>query len=361
MLSGIAAGDFENQVVGTERPDEVGDIARSVVSLQRSVKERDALRDRVHEKNTILKSQEAQLREQNILFDAALNNMSHGLCMFDADGRLIVSNRRYKELFELEPEAVRAGMTAAELRALKKVEELDLETARFGDKRNANSHAASSGQSTEMVKLHSGRIVLTTRQPLADGGWVAISEDITERQEARDRLAFLARHDILTQLPNRIEFRDQMEILLKRQQIEGGPFAILCLDLDEFKTVNDSLGHPIGDELLRQVADRLRDLAGDGELVVRLGGDEFAILTGLPSHLHDVDELAQSIIWELSQPFQIADHEIVIGVSIGISVAKGGTVSSATSCSNRPTLRSTRQRKTDATRIGSSKPTWELR
>ncbi len=323
VLSGIAAGDFEREVVGTDRYDEVGDIARSVVSLQRSVKERDALRSRVHEKNQILKSQEAQLREQNILFDAALNNMSHGLCMFDVNGKLIVSNQRYLELFELDSDRVKPGMTSEELSGLQHVERIETEAQDSPGKSDTRRKGPSGSQSTEMVKIRSGRIVLTTRQPLSDGGWVAISEDVTERQAARDRLAYLARHDILTQLPNRIEFRDQMEMLLNRQQVQGGEFAILCLDLDEFKTVNDSLGHPIGDELLRQVADRLRALTDDGELVVRLGGDEFAILTDLPSTAHDADELAQSAIWELSQPFQIADHEIVIGVSIGIAIAKG--------------------------------------
>ncbi|MBG6154014.1 diguanylate cyclase (GGDEF)-like protein [Labrenzia sp. EL_159] len=326
VLSGIAAGDFENRVVGTERLDEVGDIARSVVSLQRSVKERDALRVRVHEKNTILKSQEAKLREQNVLFDAALNNMSHGLCMFDAKGKLIVSNQRYNELFELDQDAVKPGMTAAEIAAVLKVDVVETDVPVGVEMKFPLMRSKAGPQSTEMVRIESGRIVLTTRQPLCDGGWVAISEDITERQEARDRLAFLARHDMLTQLPNRIEFRDQLEALLKRQKSQGGEFAILCLDLDEFKTVNDSLGHPIGDELLRQVADRLKDLISERELVVRLGGDEFAILSDLPADLYAVDELAQSVIWELSKPFKIADHEIVIGVSIGISVSKGNDV-----------------------------------
>jgi diguanylate cyclase (GGDEF)-like protein len=324
VLTGIAAGDFESRVVGTERLDEVGDIARSVVSLQRSVKERDALRERVHEKNTILRSQETQLREQNILFDAALNNMSHGLCMFDRDGCLIVSNQRFAELFELDRGRVKPGMTEAEVGALQQVEMLEPEEMSRQDRHLGSQRGAATGtQSTKMERTRSDRIVLTTRQPLADGGWVAISEDITERQEARDRLAFLARHDLLTQLPNRIEFRDQMEILLSRQQDEGGEFAILCLDLDEFKMVNDSLGHPIGDELLRQVADRLRDMCGDRDLVVRLGGDEFAILTKLPVGSQEVEDLAEQAIWKLSQPFYIADHEIVIGVSIGISVARG--------------------------------------
>jgi len=323
VLTGIAAGDFESQVEGTERLDEVGDIARSVVSLQRSVKERDALRTRVHEKNTILRSQEAKLREQNILFDAALNNMSHGLCMFDREGHLIVSNQRFAELFECSSGKVKPGMNATQLSAVQQSETLEPE-ATGSQNRNTRAHRASAGgQSTKMEKTRSGRIVLTTRQPLADGGWVAISEDITERQEARDRLAFLARHDILTQLPNRIEFRDQLDIVLQRQLDEGGEFAILCLDLDEFKTVNDSLGHPIGDELLRQVADRLRGLCEEKGLVVRLGGDEFAILTNLPVREKEVEDLAELVIWKLSQPFHIADHEIAIGVSIGISVATG--------------------------------------
>ncbi|MEC9405403.1 MAG: EAL domain-containing protein, partial [Pseudomonadota bacterium] len=322
VLTGIAAGDFESKVVGTERLDEVGDIARSVVSLQRSVKERDALRERVHEKNSILRSQEAQLREQNVLFDAALNNMSHGLCMFDVDGRLIVSNQRYAELFEVEPGRIKSGMTAAQLATLQKVDAVETGDMALHDPRMGDHRYSGGSQSTEMVKIRSGRIVLTTRQPLAEGGWVAISEDITERQEARDRLAFLARHDLLTQLPNRIEFRDQLDMLLNQQLVKGGEFAILCLDLDEFKTVNDSLGHPIGDELLRQVAERLRALIGRKDVVVRLGGDEFAILTGLPCRLADVEELAQSVIWEISQPFQITDHELVIGVSIGITIAR---------------------------------------
>ncbi|MEO1112342.1 MAG: EAL domain-containing protein [Pseudomonadota bacterium] len=326
VLSGIAAGDFENQVVGTERLDEVGDIARSVVSLQRSVKERDALRVRVHEKNSILRSQEAKLREQNVLFDAALNNMSHGLCMFDSKGKLIVSNQRYAELFELDADIVRPGMTSAEIAEVLDVELVETEAPVPSALNFSLIRSKGATQSTEMVKIRSGRIVLTTRQPLCDGGWVAISEDITERQEARDRLAFLARHDMLTQLPNRIEFKDQLEALLNRQQVQGGEFGILCLDLDEFKTVNDSLGHPIGDELLRQVAERLRELISERELVVRLGGDEFAILTNLPADLYAIDELAQSVIWELSKPFQVADHEIVIGVSVGISVSKGGAV-----------------------------------
>lgn len=323
VLSGIAAGDFENEVVGTERHDEVGGIARSVVSLQRSIKERDALRAHVHEKNTILRTQEAQLREQNILFDAALSNMSHGLCMFDRDGRLIVSNLRVAELFDLETEALKPGMSEAKLLSLQNAEILSSDALLPLEARDGLQMPVSGTQSTKMEKTRSGRIVLTTRQPLEEGGWVAISEDITERQEVRDRLAFLARHDILTGLPNRIEFREQMDRLLQQQRAEGGEFAILCLDLDEFKTVNDSLGHPIGDELLRHVADRLRLLCGEEHLVVRLGGDEFAILTRLHVTASSVERMAEAAIWELSQPFQISDHEIVIGVSIGIAVANG--------------------------------------
>lgn len=317
-LSGIAGGDFEGDVAGTGRHDEVGDIARSVVLLQRSVKERDALRVRVHEKNRTLKAQEAKLRDQNMLFDAALNNMSHGLCMFDATGKLIVSNRRYGELFGYKYEQVQPGMTASQLEALQDGTEIS------GYELQGERHTTENGDllvSTSMLKLPSDRIVLKTNQPLADGGWIEISEDITERQEARDRLAFLARHDPLTHLPNRVEFLEHMEALLSRRRKKGGEFAILCLDLDEFKVVNDSLGHPVGDELLRQVAIRLTEITENDELVVRLGGDEFAVVTELPVDRQSVDDLARCIISQLSQPFQLADHQVTVGTSIGIAFA----------------------------------------
>lgn len=325
VLSCIADGKYEETVAGTDRKDEVGNIARSVVLLQASMRERDNLRSKVDANNKMLRAQEAELRTQNVLFDAALNNMSHGLCMFDSQQRLIVSNQRYLELFEHTAEQVMPGMSIQELTEMQRVIDLKKDVA-------GNPVAAAEGdfpskrRSTVIAKLENGRTIMTTKQPLLDGGWVAISEDVTEREHARDRLAFLASHDSLTMLPNRVRLREHLDAVLGRLKIEGGAFAVLCLDLDEFKTVNDSLGHPIGDELLRQVAKRLLFLTNDQQLVVRLGGDEFAIVTENPSSGAKLEQFAREIIDEISRPYYISDHETVIGVSIGISVTHDGDI-----------------------------------
>lgn len=320
-----AAGNYEERVDGTERSDEVGNIARAVVVLQASVKERDSLRANILVKNKALKRQESELRVQNVLFDAALNNMSHGLCMFDADRRLIVSNQSYLQLFDLTSEQVVPGMSLDDLMSSQ-----NLAVAASDDDDDDNEDGdgdwPSNRRSSVTHRLSNGRIILTTRQPLADGGWVAIYEDITERQQARDRLVHLAKHDSLTNLPNRVRMREHLSQLLRRRESEGGDFGLLCLDLDEFKTVNDSLGHPVGDALLREVADRLLHITTDRDLVVRLGGDEFAIVTDIPTAGTELARMAQEAIADIARPFQLDQHEAAIGVSIGISMTHGEQV-----------------------------------
>ena len=170
------------------------------------------------------------------------------------------------------------------------------------------------------VHLPDGRAFSVMSKPIAGGGWLATHEDITERQRSEGRIAHMARHDALTDLPNRVLLRERLEHELKRVK-RGECLAVLCLDLDQFKGVNDTLGHPIGDELLKLVADRLRGCTREPDTVARLGGDEFAIIMTQMQEPTDAASLSKRIRESIIKPYQIEGHQIVTDISIGISVA----------------------------------------
>ncbi|SFV29904.1 diguanylate cyclase (GGDEF) domain-containing protein [Hyphomicrobium facile] len=286
------------------RIDEIGTLARSFQSM-------------------IAKLAAAQetLAVQYARVDAAINNLPQGLCMFDADQNLIVCNRRYAELYELQPEHT---VTGTPLRTILQ--------ARHANGRFPQAEGFSVENRIAAVRerkpiytvdeLAGGQFIAISHQPMLDGGSVAIHEDITERREIDAKIAHMAHHDALTDLPNRLRFREAMEIALKGIE-HGRSVSTLCLDLDHFKTVNDTLGHPVGDALLQAVADRLRACVRKHDLVARLGGDEFAIVQVDADQPHGATILAQRIIAELSAPFEVLGHQVVVGVSIGIAMAPG--------------------------------------
>jgi diguanylate cyclase (GGDEF)-like protein len=167
----------------------------------------------------------------------------------------------------------------------------------------------------------SGRSLRVVDQPMKGGGWVATFEDITEWQAAQEQISHMARHDALTNLPNRTLFREQLEKALRLAK-RNDQLAVLCLDLDHFKDINDSLGHPVGDALLKEVARRLGECITDHDTVARLGGDEFAIVQFCTDcEPSAVALLASHVVEKVSEPYEIAGHQLVIGVSIGISLA----------------------------------------
>ena len=173
---------------------------------------------------------------------------------------------------------------------------------------------------TKFQELHGERVVASTHRPTSDGGWVATHEDVTDRRRAEAKIIHMAGHDALTNLPNRILFREQMEQALTRVD-RGEGVAVLYLDLDRFKGVNDTLGHPIGDVLLRKVTERLRAVVRETDTVARLGGDEFAILQiGAPQPT-GATILATRVIEAIEELFDVEGHQVVIGASIGIAVA----------------------------------------
>jgi diguanylate cyclase (GGDEF)-like protein len=163
---------------------------------------------------------------------------------------------------------------------------------------------------------------------MANGAWVATTDDITERQRLTDEvaenhklLAHMATHDALTGLPNRVLFRERLDAAIEATRAGKGRVAIIMLDLDKFKHVNDTLGHPVGDSLLKAVAERLTSCVRGDDTVTRLGGDEFAILVRASHPAAEAQAIAARVKVALTTPFQLMDHRVCIGTSIGIAVS----------------------------------------
>ncbi|MEJ0078077.1 MAG: PAS-domain containing protein [Alphaproteobacteria bacterium] len=262
-----------------------------------------------------------ELKEQHRRFDIALNNMAHGLCMFDENMNLTVSNKRYAEIFNLPPDVVRPGVPIRDIIA---------HSLAIGNYRHSNAtleelydgYVASLNAGNLIVHRHlaGGRIIKLTHERMPQGGWVAIYEDVTERHRAEESIAHMARHDALTQLPNRLLLREKMAEGLARIESHNETMAVCYLDLDNFKGVNDTLGHSIGDRLLGIIAERVRGVVGEGDTIARLGGDEFAVLQG-NSTAETAGKLARRLVEVISEPMHIDGQEINSGVSIGIALA----------------------------------------
>lgn len=266
------------------------------------------------------REREAALKQSNLWLDAALANMSQGLCLYNAEGHLLLANRRFREIFGLKPEQLRIGMTMRDLIEIKLAENAVEESAAAGVWAERRELMQLRRAFTVHMPLSGGRLIEVSHQPMADGGWVATYEDATERHRARERILFLARHDALTGMPNRLLFGERLEAAIAG----AGPqrrFALLCIDLDHFKIVNDTLGHPIGDRLLRAVAERFAACVRDGDTTSRLGGDEFAVLLPGLRHQSDAIASAERIIEVIRAPFDIDGHQLLIGASVGIAIA----------------------------------------
>ncbi len=298
--------------------DEIGAIARAVEVFRRGLIEKRTADEALLRQNETLLQQQRDLTVQNVRFDAALNNMRHGLAMFDRERRLIVANRRFAEIYALPPERVVPGTNQAAI--LDRAAERSGPTVRQLAEDIWGSGRSDDGAMGLTLSLDDGRVIYANRQMMADGGWVTTHEDVTERRRAEAQIAHMAHHDAPTLLPNRVTFRERLlEALALRRREEW--VAVFCLDLDHFKSVNDTLGHPVGDALLTVVAERLRIAAGEGATVARLSGDEFAIVeTGL-DHPEQAGAIAERLVGLVSEPYEVDGHHLVIGTSIGIAMA----------------------------------------
>ncbi len=267
-----------------------------------------------------LSMQSLALEKQRL--DTALNNMSQGLIMFDSTDRVVVCNDLYIKMYGLSREIVKPGCSFSELlRYRAEAGELvhpDLERYR------ANLAAAmAQGQvMTSILETADGREILVTNSPMSAGGRVATHNDITERRRAEAKIAYMAHHDALTDLPNRVLLFEHLRQTLAKTR-EAMHVAVLCLDLDRFKDVNDAHGHPVGDLLLKAVAGRLRQCVRDTDMVARLGGDEFAIMQAGTSQPTDATALASRLIEVIAAPYELGNGQVRVELSIGIALAPG--------------------------------------
>jgi diguanylate cyclase (GGDEF)-like protein len=272
------------------------------------------------ERRLAAKNAELDLTQQQL--EVTLANLSQGVCFFDENNKLQVFNRRFCQMIGLPRELINIGMSAGE------IAELRIAAGTFWDATvqeylaSLDARIRAGVPVDEVSELQDGRTIAKHFEPLADHGWVMTLEDISERRAAERKIAFLAHHDLLTGLANRALFRDRLRHAFT-DTASNKCFAMLCLDLDRFKAVNDNFGHPVGDGLLLAVADRLRAAVRAGDTVARLGGDEFVILQLNVADPSETIALARRVVETIGEPFMIEGHLLSIGVSIGIALATG--------------------------------------
>ncbi len=284
---------------------------------------REQIRARLKKQYELGKQQEEALRVRNLQFDSAINNMSHGLCFFDPAHRLIVCNDRYVEMYDLPRDRIGPGISLAE------IVDMRFEAGSFPamskeEYLHWRAKVAVSAEPTDsVVELRNGRTFKIRHRPMPDGGWVATHEDITEQRQSEVKIEYMAHHDSLTDLANRVLLNERLEQALGHRIHREEIVAVHHLDLDQFKAVNDTFGHLAGDKLLKIVAGRLRGLVRDTDTIARMGGDEFVIVQGPIRDPAEATSLAQRIIALISEPYDIDGHQAVIGASIGIAVGPG--------------------------------------
>ncbi|MBB3657365.1 diguanylate cyclase (GGDEF)-like protein [Rhizobium sp. BK650] len=274
-------------------------------------------------KNAISSSTQA-LAEQRRLFEIVLNNLPLGLSVFDAGQRLTLSNRRFRQLFGFSEDDIAPGAKIADL--MQKTRGREQTDARPRGKKESQEASSKTGRIRRREWLmDDGRIIQSVVTILADGSNIAIHADITEDRKAAERITYLAHHDPLTGLPNRIRFREQLDVALAERK-KDEQIALVHLNLDRFKSINNTLGVSAGDKILQQVAERIRASAGSENILARLGSDEFAILQRHRQQPWNVTALADQIRRELSEPFFRGDKQVELSVSMGISIAPDDAV-----------------------------------
>jgi diguanylate cyclase (GGDEF)-like protein len=283
------------------------------------------LRERTESENRIariahdLRQRDQDLRRRNFLLDGVLNNMSQGLCMFDGDKRVVISNERYATIYRLAAEDITPGMHLRDILQMR----IDKGYYAFGSPKDYMEErlAPFFKPQDALHELPDGRVIAVTRRPMPGGGWVTTHEDITERRRIEAENAHLSQYDPLTFLPNRVSLRSLLEETLLAATRKKRRLAVLMLDLDHFRQINDTMGHPAGDALLRAVAERLRSHTRKSTLLARYGDDEFVLVEAVDQPGRDATALSTRIQEQLRLPFKVDDTAVTIDSTVGIAIS----------------------------------------
>ncbi|WHA44142.1 bifunctional diguanylate cyclase/phosphodiesterase [Agrobacterium larrymoorei] len=254
--------------------------------------------------------------------DLALENMIQGICLFDANEKLILSNQRYRSLFSFDDEFLKPGVSYWEI--VRRGYEIALpDDPDFEERARAHYRkhieAIRSGQNSLIHKMDGDHSILANFNLVADGGWVATFEDITDRIRSEEHIAFLAKHDSLTKLPNRSALNDFLDYEVAFATRNNGHVAVIGVDLNKFKMINDQIGHHVGDKVLVELATRLSKLLKQNEMVARVGGDEFAAIKRY-TDISEVQDFAERLSEALSIPVTLDHHKLTTGASIGVAL-----------------------------------------
>lgn len=273
---------------------------------------------------TDIKQRELEIARHADALRVVMDSMEHGLTWFDENLKLRAWNRKAREVQQLSEDKFDIGASLADFFRF------NAERGEYGpgdieEQVAARVALAAKFEPHSFERVRSdGRIIRIEGTPVPEGGFVTTYTDMTEQRRSEKQIEFLANHDPLTALPNRRHFTDTLAHVMAKSRASGKKFAVVCFDLDHFKDVNDTLGHPVGDQLLKLVAKRARKVLRKDDTLCRLGGDEFAIIAPNVKSPDEASELASRIIDVNSRTFHIDMHEVIIGVSAGISIG-GGT------------------------------------
>jgi diguanylate cyclase (GGDEF)-like protein len=274
---------------------------------------------RIREREEALRESQYELAKKSDLLGATFDTMDQGLIMVDENRRIQIMNRRAVIMLDWPEYFLTSKPLLDDIITYQaSIMEYNIENAEL---MHHIRQGGFDGQPDCYERQRPDGTTIEVRSiPVASGGVVRTYTDISARKDAENKIAFIAHHDPLTGLPNRALFHKRLNEAIARTKRYGEPFALFCLDLDRFKIVNDTLGHPAGDALLKCIARRLKESLREEDVVARLGGDEFAILQTFGSDVFNTSALAERLIDVITQPVQIESDTVEVGTSIGIAL-----------------------------------------